>query len=429
MLRLLPFLLLFASCTVSQSNPSRTSAAQKQLLYQDAVYEPHIRSVQLHLPDSPLNFPILRLGEPSQILLGFDELVTEQANLSDFWIEAVHCDADWRPTGTLPLEFLNGISTDRIYDYNRSVNTHIPYVHYAYRFPAEGTTFTKSGNYLLKVFRGGNENDLVLSRRFVVAGRKTRIELPFEPRSSFNFRNKDRSTAFSVLLNGKIGNALDLRQELQVKVVRNFHWEDAVQLQPISFDEQRFDFTFYPNNEFEGGHEFRRVDLRPRGATGTVIDAVEDRDSITFVRLETDQLRRRNSFETYADLNGQFVTGTRNDPSAHFDEDYVLVHFSLERNTELPNARVFVTGAFSNGLPEEDNEMTYNAVRRRYETELLLKAGIHDYKYQAVDERGRLQTDLLEPQSGVTENFYTILVYWKPFGARGAELIAVRNLF
>jgi hypothetical protein len=71
--------------------------------------------------------------------------------------------------------------------------------------------------------------------------------------------------------------------------------------------------------------------------------------------------------------------------------------------------------------------MVFNAEIGAYEGTLFLKQGYYNYTYVSVDARektsNRFSFANTEGNFNITENNYTVLVYYKAFGARADELI------
>ena len=63
-----------------------------------------------------------------------------------------------------------------------------------------------------------------------------------------------------------------------------------------------------------------------------------------------------------------------------------------------------------------------------YETNVLLKQGYYNYTYLLVDKNNPAVRSTVEGNYYETENVYTILVYYKPFGGRTDELIGIGTL-
>ena len=76
--------------------------------------------------------------------------------------------------------------------------------------------------------------------------------------------------------------------------------------------------------------------------------------------------------------------------------------------------------------------MVFNPDKGAYEGTLLLKQGYYNYSYISVDarekDRGHFSFSNTEGNYNNTENNYTILVYYKAFGARSDELIGYTQM-
>ena len=170
--------------------------------YDDNVYEDQVRTVQFYRMDNPFSFPVLYLNQPASYLtLEFDELlIYTNQGASNFWVDIIHCNADWTPSRLMPIQYIDGFSYDIIYNNRHSENTYTKYIHYDYRFPGENVRIKRSGNYLLRVYRPGYRDSPTITRRFIVADHKTRINPAYGLSINVSQRTKTQNLAFDVLL-------------------------------------------------------------------------------------------------------------------------------------------------------------------------------------------------------------------------------------
>lgn len=402
----------------------------KELRYLDWVYEPHIKTVQCYRGDNPFTYPILYLGEATRLTLEFDALQTADLLPEDYWIDVVACDHDWTPNGLLPLEFMEGFSNDRLYFNMRSQNTLIPYVHYRYEFPAEGSSFKKSGNFLVRVYRSGNEEDLILTRRIVVADHKVDVEPQIGQSRMASDRRRIQRVDFNLRFRTPFQGIFDPRNDLHVYVLQNFRWDNAVGgLQPMFMTPEQLDYQFDAANNFEGGNEYRMLDIRSTRFRTQTVKTIVNEDSIIRYTLHTDEPRLRNIYYTRQDLNGNFVIEVQEYPNASYEADYVMVRFGLKWGEPLKDSKVYLMGKHNDWRLETENELSYNPASGSYESELLLKQGVYDYAYGVLNTTtGKLDEAKFEGSHAETENYYTILVYYKPIGARGSELVGMSHV-
>src|SRR5690606_13180400 len=143
--------------------PDATANTSKQLVLADRAYEPQIKTIQLYpsfgTRENELLPAVVPLGQPN-LLLEFDDL---DRPVERFYARVIHCNKDWTASGLAALEYMTEYNEFPITDYEFSENTAVPYVHY--RFPVPAVRLP--GNYVLVVYRDGNKDDLILSKRFM----------------------------------------------------------------------------------------------------------------------------------------------------------------------------------------------------------------------------------------------------------------------
>jgi len=99
--------------------------------------------------------------------------------------------------------------------------------------------------------------------------------------------------------------------------------------------------------------------------------------------------------------------------------------FSLFAEDFLFDAAHYVVGDFNQHIKSDENKLRYNAETEQFETTLLLKQGIYNYKFVSTDYDGNAYNNLISGSYWPTENTYWAFVYFRPMGARCDELIAV----
>jgi hypothetical protein len=91
---------------------------------------------------------------------------------------------------------------------------------------------------------------------------------------------------------------------------------------------------------------------------------------------------------------------------------------------------VYLFGELTNYASDTSGKMVFNKERGAYEKTLLLKQGYYNYAYVTKPLSGKGLPDFSQTEGDYwgTENSYTILVYYRPFGARADELIGTASL-
>ncbi|MCB0839909.1 MAG: DUF5103 domain-containing protein [Bacteroidetes bacterium] len=408
--------------TTMETTESPSYSAQKELIPNDHTYEASIQSVQLYQAGVEESYPVLFLNTTSPLTLEFDELIPENQRESDFTVEFVNCDADWNPTNVLPIEFFEGFAQQRIENFERSSFTKVPYVHYRYQFPRENEFFKISGNYLLIAYRNNNRNDLILSRRFIVVERK----LGITPKYLLNDRvERIRMSEFSFDLSIGGMNIYNPANDLYIKVLQNFRWDNYMVLREPRFArDKQFEYYIDLAKGFRGGNEYRRLDIRSTRFYAEGIQDVEEKEDIYEIFLYKDDIRRQNIYLPRRDRNGSYRIGVQEWPNADLNADYVSTNFFLDSPEPIPDGEVYVFGRFSDWQLRSKNKMTYNDDLRRYEGTVILKQGVYDYAY-GVEKNGDFLVDesVFEGPHFESENFYTILVYYRAPGDRTDRLV------
>ena len=74
-------------------------------------------------------------------------------------------------------------------------------------------------------------------------------------------------------------------------------------------------------------------------------------------------------------------------------------------------------------------KLQYSYASRAYETRVLLKQGIYNYRYVAVDRAtGQASHSYFEGDYFATENAYQIYVYHKPYAGRYWGLVGAESI-
>lgn len=390
--------LLSCSIFAYANNPS---SRQKTLVFEDFNYEKAIGTVVL----SPLGVsgfdsdPIVPLGQTLQ--LDFDLLGEEYEYLH---AKIVHCTYDWKQSQIMSLDYLNIYNEFNLDNFTYS-NTLIPYTRYQFTLP----NLTKSGNYLLIVYRDGDEEDLMFTRRFVV----------YETLAPVDARVLFSSMASQMRTHQRIDfeirhpslNIFNTFRDLKVIILQNHNWQSALSnLQPtLQRPDQRYleYHHFSGENEFPGINEFRFFDLRATQFRGRNVNSVSRQGDSYSARLGKDLPRNKVAYSNLSeDKNGEFFIGNTDPGEDIMEADYIYTSFFLE--IERQSDPVYLVGKFNNWRLDESNQMTYEPGLGMYYREILLKQGFYNFGYSTASEGlGAIEGNFSE-----TENQYEILVYF-----------------
>ncbi len=415
------------------------SIAQSPALV-DAVYDPQIHTVLLYPqvgtdpgnPSLTLNPPIIPVDGQMPLQLEFDDLTGQYRS---FRAKILHCNADWQRSVLNDIEFTYEYNDNPITEYSNSLNTKIPYFHYRFTLPR----LKLPGNYLLVVYDERNPRNLITTRRFsTYANRLTVtpvIHFSNEPSRQFQDQQIDLSIDYQ-------GYPVISPQDDFRVVIRQNYRDDRVitNLKPsnVRIFDQVLDYRPIDlSNVFPGGNEYRFFDLRSVISPGNYVQSIDRRADRNTAYLQTDGPRSRVAYVQFDDFDGQYVIDQRETGDGATGADYVETVFSL-RVQELPNADLYVNGAFNLWQLNERNHMTYDPASNAYRAGILLKQGVYNYNYSATgvampQHRAQLSPSagnetLVEGDFSPTENDYEVFVYHRPPASRADQLVAYRKV-
>jgi NADH:ubiquinone oxidoreductase subunit len=205
---------------------------QAQQVYYDRVNEENIQSVRLFLNtgefEAQMNSPVMELNGSRSIMLTFDDLAYDPDMYS---AKIIHCNMDWTPSDLKEPEYLNEYNEFNVLDYERSIDTRIPYIHYKFTIPR----VTKTGNYIVKVYRGRDQNQVILTRRFMVFQNIIGLAAQMVPPSQTELRRKVQQ--INVNINYKSRELFDPRSNLKVIIRQNQRWDNLKNIDKTNYDQ------------------------------------------------------------------------------------------------------------------------------------------------------------------------------------------------
>ena len=393
-------------------------------VYRNHVYLDHIKSVKWHLQQIPLSNPIVTLNSRSKLELSFDDL-SDEAKTYTYTIE--HCDKNWNPSDLTEFDFIQGFTDEEIENYEFSFNTITNYTHYTLTLPNDDFRWTISGNYLLKIYLDEDEKQLAITRRFMVVDPQMRISVDFTPPAMVSNTKTHHEIDFEINHKGvQINNP---QTDINVVILKNGNWHNPITgLKPLFIRENKLVYDYQNKIVFPAGKEFRFLDLRSLRFMPDKVSDISRTDDGYEITLFKEQSRAYSSYLHNEDLNGNFLIENLDENNPHLRSEYAYVIFALAMNLPLEDADIYVYGGLTDWELKEEFKMVYNTLISGYVARPFLKQGYYDYLY-AVVPKGSKKIDLEELEGNwyETENEYTILVYFKPFGKRYDQLVAYYN--
>ena len=350
-------------------------------------------------------FPIIKMNQV--LSLSFDDVSGDE---NFYYYKIVHCDFDWKRSRLLKSEYLDGNDNNLIEDMESSYGTLQRYTNYKLSLPNNDVSFKISGNFKLEILDA--DDNIILERKFLILNEKLSVDLNIYPS-----QNKDRfythqNVQFIINTSGyKIRNP---NNDIKVVVLQNDQWDNSkIIFRPQFIEKDRLVYRYNDESEFEGGNEYLFFDSKDLRSTNQKISFVR-KENVYQHFLFTDNPRNNLTYSNYSDINGNFIPNTTSGDNPYYESDYSIVYFSLARQFEIDDSKIYIYGKFNNYELTEENEMIYNPSLETFEGILLLKQGFYNYKY-VIQKNNMISKNQISGSFFQTENSYTVLVYKKGF--------------
>jgi len=272
------------------------------LRYENKVYTPTIKTVQLYKAGWENSWPIIQLGSGEQLELNFDDF---NLNAVNYNYTVVHCDANWEPSQLNVLEYITGMPDVPISDFTFSQNTRQRFVHYRATFPNDQFRLTRSGNYLIKVI-DMNTNEVVITWRFYVVDPLVDVRLDVKQATQGRYRFTHHEVDFTIRQgNYQLTNPYT---DMYVVVMQNQRWDNAItNLKPLFVRGDELQYNYEDRNLFPGGNEFRQFDTRDLRYTALRTERIGIENDTVQVWIEADAVRSIKVYLDHPDINGKFL--------------------------------------------------------------------------------------------------------------------------
>jgi hypothetical protein len=399
------------------------AAQQSQFVYENKIYQNQIKTVQCFNAKKEQSFPIIALKSSEQISFSFDDL---DGGSKNYWYTVEHCTSDWQSSRLSALNYLDGMTDDRIVDYQYSSNTLQRYTHYAVNFPNAQIKFKISGNYLLKIYLDGDLQKPVISQRFYVLDNQLNIGVDIQPSNQVSLRQSNQKINFTIFHTAAIQNPYT---DVRAVVMQNGNPLNATQnTKPTYIKPGALVYNEINSNDFAGNYEFRKVDFRSFRYKSEHVQSIVP-DSLFNILLFPDLPPENSKYSNQFDENGAFYIRNQDERDPNTESDYANVFFSLNAKQPTKNGIAYVVGQFNNYTVNEQSKLEYDPLKSRFYKNLLLKQGVYDYKYIWKDKGSTdIDESTFEGSYFETGNTYQVLVYFHKPGSRWEELLGFGNV-
>lgn len=361
--------------------------------------------------------------ELNTLLISFDEM-SHTPRFFTYRVE--HLDSDGRVSSLVSADYLRGFTTQDITDYETSLNTSRNYTHYRFTFPHQDMQLTLSGRYRLSVFEDNDPERVVACAEFCVVEPLARVGAKVRADTQREFNGRYQQLDLDLRL------GVDLRELTDIRVVvqQNNRLDNTVTLtRPTA---QQGEWLYYhnmPSLIFEGGQEYHHFDAFSTYMAGTGIDRVVYELGDYHALLNPDEVHRGQVYIHDYDADGRYLVNAERTTDSDTEAEYMWVHWTLPCDRPFFDGVLYVGGDLFANRFSPANRMTYDAEHKCYTLAALLKQGGYDYQYWFVP-KGQSAASI-EPVDGSywqTGNTYTIYVYYRPFGGRYDQLVALAQV-
>ncbi|MFM1972030.1 MAG: hypothetical protein RL185_712, partial [Bacteroidota bacterium] len=268
----------------------------------DTILDPNIQTVLVFPKGKPLALPVIGLNTQEELLIQFDDLA---AQYQQYYFTIELMDIHWQPVALNPFDYIRGLTQNNIRDYTISSIAQQAYYHYSFSFPTASCRPTKSGNYLMKVYKQGRSNELVFTKRFFVIEQDVPIAASIQ--EPFDGTISKSHQKIQVALDVKKINFLQ-PERLQVAVLQNTRFNDLLISNAPSFIRgNQIEYNADRDFVFPAGKEARWLDLQNLRFKTDRIAQIQSLGNGTNILLKPDQSRTTIPYYTFKDLNGQFI--------------------------------------------------------------------------------------------------------------------------
>ena len=215
-----------------------------------------LRTIKVMKEDSFMAPPSIRLGSDERIIVSFDEW---SEDFSDLQYRLIHCGPDWKPSGLLESEYLDGFNIDDIDDWAFSQNTFVHFVNYRVAIPNERVNPILSGNYIMEIFERDNPDEVVGEARFSISEHAADINAAVSSRTDRGLNTEWQQMELTITPTDT--DIDDPYSMLRVDITQNSAPYTLSSLRtPSRMEGKSIVYTHMPELIFKAGNEFRRFE-------------------------------------------------------------------------------------------------------------------------------------------------------------------------
>ena len=383
---------------------------------ENRTYRPEVKSLQAVVNQDWLSPAVMRLKGGDVLHIGFDELSHDYHR---YVYRLERCEADWTTSEELfETDWLEGFNHNVIDNYERSINTTVPYTHYWLQIPNDRCQLKLSGNYRLHIAEDGDEEDIA-TVEFMVTEQSMGLTMGVTTNTDIDTNESHQQVSFGL----KYGDQLVTSPEEQIQTVvmqnaREDTWRKNVR--PSYVSQNGLEWRHKKELIFDGGNEYRKFEILDPSHPTLGIEHTSWNGTNYQAQPYISEPRLNYIYDE--DANGAFYIRNSDNLENDIASDYVWVNYRLKAPQFL-NGRILINGRWTTEKPEI-YLMNYDEAQGLYTASILQKLGYYSYQYLWLKDDGTTHPLPSEGNFFETENRYQILVYFKGTGERTWRLTA-----
>lgn len=366
--------------------------------------------------------PVMLLGGSNFVEISFDDLQHDYVRYS---YTITHCNANWEKSDLYSGDYMTGINgSERIDDYEQSMNTEMMYNHYHFRIPNENVKLLVSGNYKIDIMEDGDDEP-VATACFSVTEGKIGVDATISGNTDIDTYEAHQQVDFNI--NYQQYPVTNPEAEFYPVVVQNNRWDNHVEnLKPTYLRTNQLVYTHNRNLIFEGGNEYRRMEILNEYSPTMHVDKMYYEDPFYHAQIMEDDQRKMYKYDE--DQDGNYWIRNSDNVDNETESDYFFTHFTLKM-PKIAGGELYINGDLTNNIMDENSLMEYDIIDHAYKITLPLKQGSYNYQYLFLHDGDTTGTSIpAEGSFHQTENEYYIYIYHRPFGGRYDKLVGFRKL-
>lgn len=377
---------------------------------ENRTYGDNVKTIQAVVNLNWLSPCVMRLHFSDHLYVSFDELSHDYHR---YVYRLHHCEPDWSESEELlESDWLEGFNNVVIDDFERSINTTVPYTHYRFTLPNDQCRPTMSGNYRIDIIDDDTQ-EIVASVEFMVTEQSMILSLNASSNTDRDTNVSHQQVTFGLRYGDHLVTNPD--EQIQTVVMQNSREDNCVwNAEPSSVNHLGMEWRHRKELIFDAGNEYHKFEVLDPSHPTMGIDRI--RWDGEYYQVFPFLSEPRPNYIYDEDADGSFIIRNSNDRENDTTCDYVWVNYRLKA-PELKEGQIVIDGRWTTEEPET-YVMSYDPEQRLYTAKILQKQGYYSYQYLWVTADGETRPLPSEGNFFQTENRYQAFVYYKGTGER-----------